>query len=289
MAPNPRPLDATDFRLAVDSHARDWGVTDAVLYELCRNHPTHGELSAANAKSLLIGRTFATGVERHIKSSGSQGSSIGQLAEHLHTNSKRVDGIISRLRKLKEPLNLQSLSVVVSEHGKFCKLLVQISRNGNVPASFASKYLHFHCPVVPIYDRWAFDQAWRRRRREGLRAIDMPDDAHEGYYWYSLCFWQHYSELRAHSYGSHGGVLLVMASWRQHSLTSVRQLLLAVGADAGIMVARLSRQGLGTPLGTGRYRPGMSRAAQAAGGPGEACGNLSMGSGGFGWGRSISR
>jgi hypothetical protein len=168
-----------------------------VLYELCRNHPGHDALSVVNAKSLLIGRAFATGIERHIKSSGSQGSSIGQLAAHLHRNSQVVDGIIKRLRKFKEPLNLHSLSVVVSEHGKFCKLLVKISRNGNVPASFASKYLHFHCPVVPIYDRWAYDQARRRRKPEGLRAFEKPADAHGHYYWYSLCFWQHYCHLRA--------------------------------------------------------------------------------------------
>jgi hypothetical protein len=119
------------------------------------------------------------------------------LAVHLHRNSQRVDAIISRLREFKEPLDLQSLSAVASEHGKFCKLLVQISRNRNVPASFASKYLHFHCPVVPIYDWWACDQAWRRRRRAGLQAFKKPAHAHDAYYWYLLCFWQHYSDIRA--------------------------------------------------------------------------------------------
>jgi hypothetical protein len=197
MANIPRPLDVRHFRSAVDSHAQAWGVTDGVLYDLCRNHQDHGALSAANAKALLIGRTFATGIERHIKSAGSQGSSIGQLASYLYRKSALVDGIIARLRVLKEPLDLQSLPVVVSEHGKFCKLLARICRNGNVPASFASKYLHFHCPVVPIYDRWASDEAWRRRKREGLQTFKKPPDAVDNYYWYSLCFWQHYSAIRA--------------------------------------------------------------------------------------------
>jgi hypothetical protein len=83
MANTLQPLNVSHFRSAVDAHAQDWGVTDGVLYELCRDHPGHDALSAVNAKSLLIGRGFATGIERHIKSSGSQGSSIGQLAEHL--------------------------------------------------------------------------------------------------------------------------------------------------------------------------------------------------------------
>jgi len=197
MAHDPRPLDVSIFRSAVNTHARDWGVTDGVLYELCRKHPSHEALSAVNAKSLLIGRTFATGIERHIKSAGSQGSSIGQLARHLQRNGSLVDGIIGRLAGLKEPLDLQSLPIVVREHGKFCQLLVKISRNGNVPASFASKYLHFHCPMVPIYDSLAYDQAWRRRKPEGLQVYEKPAHAHDGYYWYSLCFWQHYSKVRA--------------------------------------------------------------------------------------------
>jgi hypothetical protein len=172
-------------------------LTDRTLYELCRQEPLHNALSAVNAKALLIGRGFATGIERHIKSSGGQGSSMGQLAAHLHKNSTLVDGIISRLSKFQEPLDLDALPVVVREHGKFCKLLAKISRNGNLPASFASKYLHFHCPVVPIYDRLASQQAWRMRSPEGFLAFKRPAEAHEGYYWYSLCFWQVYSGVRA--------------------------------------------------------------------------------------------
>jgi hypothetical protein len=197
MAPSPQPLDVNDFQSAVDSHARDWGVTDCVLYDLCRRHPGHREISAVSAKSLLIGRGFMTGIERHIKSSGSQGSSIAQLAAHLHGNSSVVDGIISRLSKLRQPLDLQSLAIVVRKHGKFCELLAQISRDGNVPASFASKYLHFHCPAVPIYDSWVCKQARRMRRHEGLPAFKKPDGSHDGYYRYSLCFWEVYSCIRA--------------------------------------------------------------------------------------------
>jgi hypothetical protein len=197
MSHNPPALDVDLFRAAVATHAKDWGVTDRVLYDLCRAQPGHAELSAVNAKALLIGRSFATGIERHIKSSGEQGSSIGQLAVHLHQNSASVDGMISRLSKLKEPLDLRALEVVVSEHGKFCGLLARISRNGNAPASFASKYLHFHCPIVPIYDRWACGEAWRMRNREGLAAFEIPKEAHDGYYWYCLCFWQVYSGIRA--------------------------------------------------------------------------------------------
>src|ERR1700682_2569116 len=103
MAKIPLALDAKQFRSAVESLAQDWGVTDRALYDLCLDQPGHTALSAVNAKTLLIGRGFATGIERHIKSSGAQGSSIGQLAAHLHTNSTLLAGIISRLSKWQEP------------------------------------------------------------------------------------------------------------------------------------------------------------------------------------------
>src|SRR5229473_8199896 len=100
MAQNSIAVDIATFNSAFDAHAQDWGVTDNALYELCRQHPRHDALSAVNAKALLIGRGFATGIERHIKSSGAQGSSIGRLADHLHKNSSDVDAIIGRLSGL---------------------------------------------------------------------------------------------------------------------------------------------------------------------------------------------
>src|SRR5260370_32405972 len=100
MAHNPLALDVKHFRSAVESHAQDWGVTDRALYNLCCDQPGHRSLSAVNAKALLIGRGFATGIERHIKSSGGQGNSIRPLAAHLHKNSTLAYGIISRLSKL---------------------------------------------------------------------------------------------------------------------------------------------------------------------------------------------
>ena len=154
MAKNLRPIDVDHFRSAVEKHEWDWGVTDRALYELCRNNPGHEALSAVSAKALLIGRSFATGIERHIKSSGLQGSSIGQLARHLQKNNAHVDEIINCLREVKEPLDLQSLSAIVSGHGKFCKLLAQISRGGNAPTN-PSRFRTIAPPRI----------AWNERRQ----------------------------------------------------------------------------------------------------------------------------
>src|SRR5262245_44198030 len=109
MASNLRPLILGHFRAAVEAHTRDWGVTDSVLYGLCSNQPGHDALSVVNAKSLLDGRSFATGIERHIKSTGSQGGSIGKLARDLQKNYTLMGRIINLLRGLKEPLDLRTL------------------------------------------------------------------------------------------------------------------------------------------------------------------------------------
>jgi hypothetical protein len=148
-------LDVNDFRACIEAHRDGWDVVDQILYALCGEYPDHDRLPGVNAKVLLIGRGFATGVERHIYSEGTQGSSIATLVNHLYLNRREVDGIITCLREVREPLDPKKLRAIVSEHGKFCQLISKIARKENSLASFASKYLHFHCPVVPIYDSWA--------------------------------------------------------------------------------------------------------------------------------------
>ncbi len=121
------------------------------------------------------------------------------MATHLFEHGNEADAAISGLRQLAEPLNTKKLSKIVTCHGRFCALVSRIARDGRELVSFASKYLHFHAPVVPIYDSWAYGQAWRMRNREGLAALShsfpCPSSASTSFYWYCLCFWQLYSEL----------------------------------------------------------------------------------------------
>jgi hypothetical protein len=190
-------LDLLDYRRCVASHQREGVLLDRTLYALCDEHPQHTDPGAINAKLWLVGRGFATGVERQIKSSNSQGSSLGKLAAHLLANGREVDKTIKELRHLAEPLDANKLSTIVSAHGRYCDLVSRIARKKHKLVSFASKYLHFHAPVVPIYDSWVSWQAWRGRRKDALVCFDQPQDANSSYYWYCLCFWQLYSELLA--------------------------------------------------------------------------------------------
>jgi hypothetical protein len=183
------------FLACAKYHKEQGELIDRILYTLCVNYPDHKAIGEINAKLWLIGRGFATGIERQIRSSGTQGSSLSKLAEHLLRNRTEIDAIIASLRQLSEPLDLDKLPGIVQEHGKFCRILSGITKHRK-PVSFASKYLHFHSSAVPIFDSWVYGQAWKMRDREKLKAFPMPKGANPDFYWYCLCFWQVYSELR---------------------------------------------------------------------------------------------
>jgi hypothetical protein len=93
------------FDRACVDHQRNWAAMDAELYGICRRYPGHTDIGRVNAKLWLIGRSFATGIERQIDSDGTQGGSMTQLARHLRKNSRQVDTVLRRARKISEPLD----------------------------------------------------------------------------------------------------------------------------------------------------------------------------------------
>ena len=89
---------------------------------------------------------------------------MSQLAEHLLKHAREVDDIFGRLRRLAEPLNPDKLHTIVDLHGRFIAMIQPVVRRNQSPRSFASKYMHFHNPAVPIIDSYA-DAACRKMVR----------------------------------------------------------------------------------------------------------------------------
>lgn len=192
-------ISSTDYRTACQFHRKNLGRTDEVLYRLCRQHAAHDRQDWVHTKVLLIGRGFATGIERQVRATSGPGSAIWQVSVLLHENGRTVDRILASVSGVSEPfdkIGVDGLRALVSAHGKFCVLLKQITGTKTAP-SFASKYLHFHRPIVPMYDQWAYDRAWAYRPRqwqvEGFRA---PKQAEGGFACYVQCFWHVYRSLR---------------------------------------------------------------------------------------------
>jgi hypothetical protein len=171
----------------------NWAVLEGTLYRLCREYPGHADRAGANAKLWLIGRGLVTGIERQIAATGGQGSTMLALCGHVHANHEQVDEIIGRIREINEPLNPENLRTIVKAHGSFSRLLQPVLRERTSARSFAAKYLHCHCPAVPIFDSVARDKLHRICPwQSGLDVFSMPEEADESYYWFVLLFWQVY-------------------------------------------------------------------------------------------------
>jgi len=189
---------ADHYRRAVADYDRTWRATDETLYDLCRRHPAHGNRAGVHAKLWIIGRTYATGIERKIPANGKQGGSMSQLADHLLKHGRQADGLFAQLRRLAEPLDPDKLRSVLDLHGRFIALIQPVVRRNQSPRSFASKYMHFHCPAVPIIDTYA-DRACRKmiRWQKSFCLFDLPAGADEYYARYVFRFWRLYQQALA--------------------------------------------------------------------------------------------
>ena len=147
--PTQQALD--DAAAAFDS---DWGAVDDVLYGLCERHPDHSDRRAVTAKVALIDRAYSAGLERQVKPDPGE-QAIAKIAEFMLAHASEVDAIIAALDALHEPLDGAAMTAIVHQHGRFTTLLRQVTARQTTPRSFAAKYLHFHRPLVPIYDSYA--------------------------------------------------------------------------------------------------------------------------------------
>ena len=170
----------------------DWGGVDDVLYELCREHPGHSDRRAATAKLALIGRAYSAGLERRVTPPNGQ-QAITVIAEFVHAHHTEVDAIIESLARVKEPLTEQAIQDVVEVHGRFTRLLREVATDGKAPRSFAAKYLHFHHPVVPIYDSYAAIGVAKLVRWDSKNLpFARPDEGDLEYYEFCVRFWRLY-------------------------------------------------------------------------------------------------
>ena len=143
-------FDAKEYESACRSYAARWETSDKILYNVCKQFPGHKDLAGTIAKLWLIGRAYMTGIERQIKSNGMQSNS-DQLADHIWGKRDDVDGILKNLESVGEPLAENNLKTIVQAQGQLLRIVKEITYPRS-PRSFVSKYLHFHCPAVPIYD-----------------------------------------------------------------------------------------------------------------------------------------
>jgi hypothetical protein len=131
---------------AIKGYEGSWKPVDAELYDLCRRRPRHDDFADVYTKVAMIGRVYEAGVARAWRGEGDPESVITEV---LLENAQLIQSSLERLAG--RPFDRQTAAEIVELHGHIAKAISR-KTDGVFLASFVSKYLHFHCPIVPIFD-----------------------------------------------------------------------------------------------------------------------------------------
>jgi len=176
---------AEQLESAAAAFADDWGGVDEVLYGICRKYPGHAVHREVTAKAALIDRTYAAGLERQVQPApGDQ--AMTAIADFLVAHGAEVDEVIATLDAVTEPLDAPAMARIVDGHGRLTTLLSKLTTSHSSPRSFAAKYLHFHRPVVPIYDSYAATRLVKLVRWQADEIPFAPPPSADAEYW-SFC------------------------------------------------------------------------------------------------------
>ncbi len=151
-----------------------------VLYGMCREMPNHGDKRELWAKTWVIGRAYAAGLERHAA------DGLPSIIDALHRSRRWLDPALAALRKRDALVSHEMVDLVAGVHGRLLAALTPSMRRGNQPRSFVSKYLHFHAPCGPLYDRIAStrlaSRGWYPWRRAWDETHRLPPGADMRYW-----------------------------------------------------------------------------------------------------------
>lgn len=135
-----------------DLKDKKWMLGNNVLYKLCSDYPNHTNPEEIRAKIWLIGRSYAASIERRSK------------INKRHINDDFYDYVVQEFIKFNLESNFdekienlrnkdfseQTLPDILSIHKELTDFFKELT--GKEKRSLASKYLHFHIPLFPIYD-----------------------------------------------------------------------------------------------------------------------------------------
>jgi hypothetical protein len=155
--PKVSKLKLVNFNVRDFENLKDkkWMLGNRVLYDLCKKHPLHENDEEIRAKVWLIGRSYAASIERRKKKNKINDDFYDYVTqEFIKFNKKK--GFDDQLKEIsKSRFNEDSLKEILKLHYELTTFFNKIT--GLDKRSLASKYLHFHVPIFPIYDSRAKD------------------------------------------------------------------------------------------------------------------------------------
>jgi hypothetical protein len=188
---------ADSLMQAVDSYRETWEPVDAELYQLCRRRSSHQAFADVYTKVAIIGRTYAAGISRTVRADGDPEAAV---ARGLMYQGEPINEQLSALATRRFDWGL--VSAIIELHAQVVRGLLPFTA-GVWQQSFVSKYLHFHCEIVPVYDSrdeaaigrfvsWPVVYAARE-------ALGRPEDWLTSYYNFATAFMVLYEEASASS------------------------------------------------------------------------------------------
>jgi hypothetical protein len=191
--------DLNEYRQAKKKRLKTYSKTDDILYAMCRKWPDHRNYGAVHAKVRIIGRVYATGLERKGGNDKSKGI-YETVAKLLFKKRSRIDSELRTLGKFKRLSDPVCQKEILKLHGNLVGLLRNGTESGLNFRSFVSKYLHFHIPIVPIFDSRSSTTLNRSDRyswktfRTSARVLNMKG-YDPVYYRFLMQFILYFSEL----------------------------------------------------------------------------------------------
>lgn len=143
-----------------------WRLGNQVLYDLCRDYPSHDKPEEIVAKVWLVGRAYSASVERGRGKAATAALSNDRFYVEAVPKALMacgLDGHLRRIARMKDD-NSSLTAAVLEAHACLVKAFNALTTKDK--RSLASKYLHFHLPnVFYIYDSRAASSI----RKLGLR------------------------------------------------------------------------------------------------------------------------
>jgi hypothetical protein len=184
---------ADQLTQAIEEYQEGWQPVDSELYDLCRRRPSQRDFADVFTKVAIISAVYSAGLDRTWRGSGDP---VVETARCLISQAELLDRALNKLRN--RHLDRTSLVEIVALHGSVTRALSFPA--GNIwLTSPVSKYLHFHCPIVPIYDGRADNHIRRfvdRTDTYRLQALlAEPDDWAKPYFKFARAFLVLYEQI----------------------------------------------------------------------------------------------
>jgi hypothetical protein len=137
---------AASLARAVKDYRTNWQSVDSELYDLCRRRPSQRSLADVYTKVTIIGRVYAAGLSRTVRVDGNAETAV---ARGLMEQGSLIDDALHTLAD--SQFDRATARQIIELHTQVARGL-RPHTGETRQQSFVSKYLHFHCPRVPVYD-----------------------------------------------------------------------------------------------------------------------------------------